>query len=204
MSCLSLCSYRFSAEAHSLARLVTRVLSGTLSAAEREAVVEHAIIRLHDCWSNRVRQLIVLSAIGGHISRSGRRLPRVTRLPARRSPVHQIRHIWTGKIMSDSWEPKWYAPADATRCAQLLGVANLVEIAGGLGASLRADELRTVRNLVAHRVPHAWQRFRKATSSMPPNCNAIDFVTSIDTATGLPVMSTWVLDLTSALHAAAQ
>jgi hypothetical protein len=68
--------------------------------------------------------------------------------------------------MSATWEPQWYIPAAAIRAAGLLGVANLVQITNGLGASTAAEEVRITRNVVAHSLPATWSRLHQLEQSL--------------------------------------
>jgi hypothetical protein len=203
MPSLLVCCRRFDADTRSITNRVALALaSANFTPGDREAIVEHAIIRLHDAWAVRVRQLIVLSAIGGHVTASGNVLGRATNLDCRLSPVHQVRLLWTTRPMDSTWEPKWYDPAEAIRSARLLGVRNFLELSAGLGATLQARELRTVRNLIAHRVPNAWQKFRTLARNHPPTASPALYTTAPHPQSGLSPLSTWVADLTTTLRAA--
>lgn len=206
MRCISHVVRRFEDDISLLGRHISWALSiASINKTSTLAIAEHATVRLQDLWSWRVRQLIVLSAIGGMSTRSGVTLRRGSGLHCRRSPVNELRRIWTPrKEMDAHWEPKWYDPKDASRAADLLSLDNKIEIRNGLGASLAAPELRTVRNLIVHRVPDAWKKYK---SSIPrPKYSLLpgEYVFDLDPSTGLTKISAWMLDLKLSLQAACQ
>jgi hypothetical protein len=196
---------RFDADLARITAQIGRLLAmAPRDAGAEDVVVQFAIIRLHDVWAWRVRELVVKSSIGGTITRGGVVLPRASHLPARFSPVMRLRRVWTANPQGNHWEPKWYDPAQASRCADLLGTNNRTEIRNGLGASVFCGELRAVRNLVAHRLPDSWQRFRDRLNPFNYRATPAEFALERDPVTGQTRFGRWIFDLRSALVAACQ
>jgi hypothetical protein len=143
-------------------RLLTRALQ--LRGAEREisdALIERVVIGLHDSFALAARNIILDSATGKNVTRTGRQLTRTGALVGFASPLDFLRHRWAhNKKMQNSWEPDWFMPDNSIRAATLLQVANEVEITNGLGALININRLRATRNTIVHCLPNTWQRFR--------------------------------------------
>lgn len=170
-----------------------------------EACVETAIVRLHDEWAMKCRSLVLDSASGGAVRKSGHRIPRSGVLLRGESPLEAIRRTWktTGKTMPAVWEPRWYDPGEACRAAALLSVVNQPTILAALGAGTTPPVLRTVRNVVAHSLPSCWLRFRELTGNLglPKDITAAEFATTLDGVSGQMYIQRWVEDLENALWA---
>src|SRR5207253_2583370 len=143
-------------------RLLTRALQ--LRGAEKEisdALIERVVIGLHDSFALAARNIILDSATGKNVTRTGRQLMRTAALVGFASPLDFLRHRWAhNKKMPNSWEPDWFMPDNSIRAATLLQVANEVEITNGLGALVSINRLRATRNVIAHCLPNTWKRFR--------------------------------------------
>jgi hypothetical protein len=169
-----------------------------------ESCIAHAIIRLHDAWAYRCRSAVLCSANGGAIRGGGVRVARAVNLGWYDSPLEYLRQHWSrhGPQRVD-WEPHWHIPADAIRAASILAVANEVTIQAGLGACTVANELRVVRNVVAHRVPGTWRRLQKlrlqtyAGFSLP-----VHYATIRSARTGVRPIDAWMADMKACLAAA--
>lgn len=107
---------------------------------------EWCAVLLHSEWSNFCRQVILASAAlepeaGGAV------LPR----------VHQLRSVedagvWVVRGLGLRHEPNWGTAFEAVRAASALGIANLSQVSGALGATNSpANDLRILRNFIAHR-----------------------------------------------------
>ncbi len=143
-------------------RLLTRALQ--LRGAERgisDALIERVVISLHDSFALAARNIILDSATGKNVTRTGRQLTRTAALVGFASPLDFLRHSWAhNKKMPNSWEPDWFMPDNSIRAATLLQVSNEIEITNGLGALVNINRLRATRNVMVHCLPNTWQRFR--------------------------------------------
>ena len=180
-------------------RLLTRALQ--LRGAEKEtsdALIERVIIGLHDSFALAARNIILDSAIGKNVTRTGRQLVRTGSLVGFASPLDFLRHRWAhNKKMPNSWEPDWFMPDNSVRAATLLQVANEVEITNGLGALVSINRLRATRNVIAHCLPNTWQRFRDLNDQLgfypmrlPP-----DLVMSYDSNTKNRYIDDWMTEI---------
>ena len=182
---------------------IKRVLRKSVSTASiDQPSVEWAILKLHDCWAFRCRQLIRASALGGCITRSGGTLPKASNLKCRESFLSFIRKNWTHKkVMDSNWEPKWYDPSQAARVCSILDVANENEICFGLGASVCCNEIRIVRNVIAHSLGNTWYKYRELEKPNP--VDPYEFALAIQP--NLKSRFTdWITDLQNSLYAAAE
>lgn len=191
-----------------LSRITQRLGQGYSSLAPHDeklaVIVEHAVMKLQDVWSCRVRRVILYSAAGGCRTASGRKLPRAKNLPWARSAMDRVREIWTSRTMDRIWEPKWYDPSQAIRVATLLDIANKLDVAAGLGASTAAENLRIVRNVIVHSVPDPWRKFRRLANATGTRLTPVQFVSTIDPITGLSMITDWIEDLRRCMRATVQ
>jgi hypothetical protein len=143
-------------------QLLNRALA--LRATEKniaDAIVERVVIALHDSFALAARNVVLESAIGNSVTRTGRQLARTAMLTGFAGPMDFLRHTWAhNKKMPNSWEPDWFMPDNAIRAATLLKVGNEAQITNGLGALINVDRLRATRNVIVHCLPNTWQRFR--------------------------------------------
>ena len=113
-------------------------------------IVEHALLRLQNEWELFVRNLILDCATGRYSDSRG---PIISHLSP---PAPRTREIAGHRLVSlykrRNFEPNWYRPQEAIRAAELLRLSNYNNIASQLGLSpWEIDELRHVRNFIAHR-----------------------------------------------------
>jgi len=106
--------------------------------------------------------------------------------------------------MGANWEPPWYTPGQAIRAAQLLNVANLIDIQNGLGAAVAADDLRITRNLIAHNLPNTWCQFQLVhrRNGVGARIAPEVFVISRNAGVGARFIESWIQDLENSLAAA--
>jgi hypothetical protein len=163
---------------------------------------EAAVIRLLDRWNNYVRELVLLSAIGGVHRASGKSIPRRTGVRSRRDALDQLRGSYRGKQKkSPYWEPKWFDPAEAIDAAQRLALVNFADISAALGATPSPlPEIRSVRNYLAHRGQPAASRL--AIYTQPTIASIQGFILS-PVPSGVTRFRSWVVDLELISRAAA-
>ena len=116
---------------------------------------DYSVIRLHDAWARYCRSLVLVSAQGGMTSLDGTRLRRS--VPPDVRPLDALKPLLPqSQQRRRNWEPAWHIGGQTINAATLLRVVNITSISLALGASVRQlDELRAVRNYVAHRSPTA-------------------------------------------------
>ncbi len=166
-----------------------------------KSIIAYCIIKLHDQWNARCRELIVKSALGHCRTLSGTLLPRST--PD--NPVEKLRNIWSrNKPMNVSWEPDWHVPAVSVRAAALLGIANYQTVANAISAVTIVDSLRWTRNAVAHELPRPFQMFRNIQTGFfnPPSYRPSDYVIQRIPGSGDLIIDVWIDELKLALRAA--
>ena len=144
---------RFVADADRLAaRLATARAASDL--VEEAAAAEYCIVALHDAYSRFVRDLLLRSSIGNAVTAGGSKLGAGSLGVVRLSDaLNHLRSSWSSP-KPGWWEPRWHLQRDATQVARLLDPPNRAVIIGAIGASTNPNEqLRRVRNFVAHRGP---------------------------------------------------
>jgi hypothetical protein len=121
------------------------------------SVIAFCVVKLHDQWNARCRELIIRSARGNCETLTGTVLPRSTRI----NPIQQLRNTWSKKsTMSTAWEPDWHVPEVSIRAAGLLGIANYEAVTNAFAAITIMEEMRWTRNAIAHELPRTYQQFR--------------------------------------------
>lgn len=158
----------------------------------------YAVVKLHDIWATHCRQLIICSSSGGFSTLEGASLPRSTSLPKSVDEVEWLRQNWTARRRMDRhWEPDWHVPDQATRAAQLLGIANYVTVANALGAITIADQIRWTRNAIVHSYPVTYSRYRDLSDTLGfgRRIPLTDFVYNRLDGTGPMLFDHWVEQL---------
>lgn len=166
-----------------------------------KSIIAYCIIKLHDQWNSRCRELILKSALGNCRTLSGTLLPRATPI----NPVQKLRNIWSrNKPMDVSWEPDWHVPAVSVRAATLLGIANSQTVTNAISAVTIVDSLRWTRNVVTHELPRTYKMFRKIQSSLfnPPSLCPSDYVIQRIPGTTDLIIDIWMDEMKLALRAA--
>ncbi len=128
-----------------------------------DALINSAIILLHDQWNARCRELVIKSSLGGYRTIRGSTIPKAPTVRTAVDPLKFLRSNWTvrpGNNMQPSWEPDWHVPATSIRAADKLQIANYTTVANALGAISIIDDLRWTRNAVAHKLPHTMGLFK--------------------------------------------
>lgn len=192
-------SFGFDRVVGRLTLLIRQAADPSTSASNREALSEYALLKLHDAWAFRCRQIVLRTAAGGITDAHNRIIPRATHLPLGVNPLQYLRSNWGRSTMGRSWEPDWFIPGATIRAAGLLGNANLASISAGIGASFAAAEVRTVRNLIAHSLPNTWRRFRDLSiprhGVVPPQ----QVILFVDIVSGTNQFSRWAADMRASI-----
>lgn len=153
---------------------------------EREIFCSFIIIKLHDQWNFRSRQ-VVLENYGRSES----------------SMMEFLQTNWGRKRMNAGWEPDWHIPPTAIRAARLLGVRNFIDIQNALGSVTKIEEVRWTRNAIVHNIPTSFQKFRTIVRN---NYGQVDIAPHEilfhrSPSTGKTVYEDWCNDLINAISA---
>jgi hypothetical protein len=202
MTSLVKISLRFEQSCNKLEQYITYALGLYATNAEvARLIISFCIIRLHDQWNARCRELILKSALGNCKTLSGQLLRRTVRI----DPLQQLRKTWSSrKGMPHTWEPYWHMPAVTIRAAKLLNLSNYDTIRNAIAAITLIEELRWTRNAIAHELPRTYYSFRLYQSRKfnPPIYCPADYV--IQRIAGTPdlIIDTWMNEIKTALKAA--
>ena len=169
----------------------------------KQFIVSMCVVKLHDQWNTRCREVIIKSALGRHRTLSGIQLQRVVR----DHPVVRLRRCWSSKRpMDSSWEPDWHMPSVSARAASLLRIQNETTVTNAITAVTTIEELRWTRNAIAHELPRTYAMFRQIMANRVVSgryCPADFAVQRIQNSTDL-VLDAWMEELKLALRAAVQ
>lgn len=130
---------------------------------ERRYELERLVMELQLTWEHFVRCSILDSATGRYVNSNGNvSSTKFQGLATRELASYAL--ISTYKKRQK--EPDWYLPDQAIQAADNLGLSNYTEIATYLGTTPWAiEELRHVRNFIAHRSKSSAQSLRKHTKT---------------------------------------
>jgi len=166
-------------------------------------IVSMCVVKLHDQWNARCRELILKSAMGRYRTLSGMVLKRAVR----ENPIQKLRHCWsTKRPMDSSWEPDWHMPGVSARAASLLGIQNCMTVTNAVSAITTIEELRWTRNAVAHELPRSYTMFRRlrARRVVAGNDSPADYAVRRVEGTSDLIIDVWMSELKLALKAAIQ
>lgn len=117
-------------------------------------VSEYCVIQLQDAWTRFCRDLILRSSIGNANRAGGTKI--IASIREEHDAVDLLRSRWRGgnSRQPPYWEPSWFDTQQAAKALSLLRPGNTNDINAALGSSANPiDELRPLRNYVAHRGP---------------------------------------------------
>lgn len=119
-------------------------------------IAEYALVRLLDSWNIFVRDITLKSAIGTTESRSSRIYhPHVRNLKKQEEIYLHIVNNWRSvsgqNKPSKHFEPTWFDTAHFDYATKILNITNTNMVLAILDPSNPIDDVRFVRNFVAHR-----------------------------------------------------
>lgn len=125
---------------------------------ESDFVIERATIQIQIEWEHFVRGVILDSATGNYSNTSGTVYSKnFSKVKNREVAASLLISTYKKRLH----EPDWYLPLDAIQAAQNLDVSNLSIIAAELGVTpWEIDELRHIRNFIAHKSKRAAIKIR--------------------------------------------
>lgn len=157
---------------------------------------EMCVIRLQDAWGRFCRELVISSASDRPTNIRGQAIKRA---PAIQHRSHVIPTL-ISSYPNRSREPNWYVPLECIDAAKKLRVANLAEISAGIGATPSpADDLRQIRNFMAHRGKETADKVRGVAKSLglpsqtaPLNIVAHRVIDRTAPANQISVLESWI------------
>ncbi|MFC1816280.1 hypothetical protein ACFL0M_10140 [Thermodesulfobacteriota bacterium] len=162
--------------------------STTVELTKKEILLAYLVIKLHDQWNFRSRQVVQIS-----YGKSQKKM------------IEILRYHWsTKKYMNAGWEPDWHIPNNAIRAGRLLNIPNLSQVQNALGAVTYIDDIRWTRNAIVHNIPTSFSRFHSMTLSkyFLSNIKPSFLPLEMNPITGNSVYEDWCTDLSNALHIA--
>jgi hypothetical protein len=206
---LDLLRVRFVAQSDRL-RLVLLAQAGSGTPTE-VAVSEYCLVSLQDSWNRFTRDLVLRSALGNAVTATGRSLPPPGGRPIRQvDAMDQLRRNWpTGGVKPAWWEPRWFNVDDANKAITILRIANSGNVTAAIGSSTNPwNEVRMVRNFVAHRLPSTAREAASVASLVAVNKWRQPRDIILATAPGAfpsdSVYEVWCRRLVAVAHAAVQ
>lgn len=153
---------------------------------EREILCSFIVIKLHDQWNFRSRQ-VVLENYGRSES----------------SMIEFLQSNWASRRMRVGWEPDWHLPQNAIRAARLLGVSNIADIQNALGSVTKIEEVRWTRNAIVHNIPISFKKFRTVIRNNYGQVGIAphEILFHRNSSTGQTVYEEWCNDLINAISA---
>lgn len=134
-------------------------IGGTTLETGEARQVEHIVMQLQNVWELYVREFVLHSAVGNAEDKSG---PVRSKLSDPIRSKEHASHILISKYQRRRVEPDWYKPTDIADAAIKLDLTNQAKIIGAVGATpWPLDDLRHVRNFIAHRSKRAAQQVRR-------------------------------------------
>ena len=182
-------------------RLAFALQLRSLNADIAKAIVAFCVIKLHDQWNARCRELVLRSAIGNCVTLTGIVIPK----SAISSPMQMLRNKWSNnRTMDFSWEPDWHVPNNTERAAKLLGITNYPTVVNAITAITLIEDLRWTRNSIAHELPRTYKMFRQCQQMRfsPPNYCPSDYAIQRIPGASHLVIDSWMDELKLALKAA--
>lgn len=155
---------------------------------KKEILLSYIIIKLHDQWNFRSRQ-IILRSYGKSESRMS----------------EHIRNNWSPrKVMDFGWEPDWHIPANAIRAGRLLNIPDLNQVQGAFGAVTRIDDIRWTRNSIVHNLPTSFTKYKVMTLNKYHLSNTSPYLLplEINSTTGNTIYQDWCDELKFAIRCA--
>lgn len=157
--------------------------------AIKELFLSSIIVKLHDQWNYRCRQ-IICECYGG----------------AEGKMLFKLQQAWTngGRKMGASWEPDWHIPSVSLRAATLLNIRTVNNLQNAFGAVTYVDDLRWTRNAIVHNIPGTFRKYQ----DMALNKYQIKYISpyeiilQINPKTGNTIYEDWCNEMTISLSSA--
>ena len=166
---------------------VFREASALVDENRREQLLSYVVLKIHDQWNFRCRQIVFES-----FGRSEKQMSET------------LRGRWGRSAMSTGWEPDWHIPDVAIRAARILNVPDFVSIQNALGAVTVIEDVRWTRNAIAHNIPVSFIKFRKMALSKYRIRNVMPYrlILEPNPVSGNTIYEDWCAELVGALQVA--
>lgn len=126
------------------------VETGTCCSKSHAPTRANCVLNLNNYWSDFCRSLLIESARGGAVARSGNVLVRAPGLTNGADIMSELRSRYRSR--PPYWEPNWTVASDYIYACRQIRLVNLTYISAAIGSTgTPADELRLSRNYLAHR-----------------------------------------------------
>lgn len=186
--------------ARSAASLPTNPAEMAVCVPIHQASLLFLVVRLQHLWGEFCRELVVRSAIGDCVTRTGVYVPPAPGVK-RIKDIPNIIAQHTREQFSGS-RTHWEDPQFAIRHAQRLQVTNFRQLSLGLGSVTILDQLKNVRNFIVHPNDNTGPKYLQTTRTlgfrgMPP----IQLINQRFIG-GATIFETWVSELEAAAYAA--
>jgi hypothetical protein len=154
---------------------------------DREKAFSYVIIKLHDQWNFRLRQIVMIDS---NLSE--------------KKMMTLLRQNWTrnNKTMDNSWEPDWHIVTNTIRAGRLLNIPNLSNLQNSIGAVTYNDDIRWTRNAIVHNISASFRRYRIMTLNKYNLSNIMPYqlLNQINPVTGNTIYEDWSTELSIALQ----
>lgn len=152
---------------------------------QRELYLSAIIVKLHDQWNYRSRQVIFESFAGSECKM-----------------MRRLRQNWGRKKMGNTWEPDWHVTSDTIRAARILNVGNYSQIQSVFGAVMYCDDLRWTRNAIVHNIPCSFIKYRDMalTKYRLSNIFPFEIILYTNPNTGNSIYEDWCDEMVIALQ----
>jgi hypothetical protein len=160
---------------------------------------EWCVVYLFDAWARCCRALVIGSAYASPIGASG-----AVVTPVAASESAALVTIRKGFGRGGIWEPQWGSPGDAVQAAVLLTISNLGQVSAALGATPNpAEDIRVVRNFIAHRNPRTGSELRALGARLKaPVSQRADGLLTMQSPPSQTLFDRWVSELKIVVAAA--
>lgn len=162
--------------------------ANTSDADKKEIILSYIVVKIHDQWNYRSRQIVLQSYQShGHSAAS---------------MVKYLRDNWaTNKTMNNNWEPDWHVPQNTIRAARLLNIPDYTQVKDALGAVIYIDDIRWTRNAIVHNIQASFLKYRKMALDKYYLSNIPPFVLPLERnpRTGNSIYEDWCNDLKNAI-----
>lgn len=151
----------------------------------KEYLLSYVVIRLHDQWNFRLRQIVNLS-----YGRSEGKM------------ITILRNSWGSRKMDKSWEPDWHIPTNTIRAAKLLNVPDQTSIQNAVGSVVMIEQVRWTRNAITHNIPVAFEKFRRMalTNHRIIDVSPWEFPLELNPQTGNTIYEDWCSEMKNAIR----
>lgn len=162
-----------------------------------QLAIEACVIRLHDCWARYCRELIFCSAAESPLTLSGAVLAKAAGVVSRKDVIPLIKAGFKASKRSLPFgEPRWADSAQCMDSVKILSLSNSSTILAAIGSTPSpSDDLRKVRNYIAHRNESTAKELQSVAKTLPAAKDLYSLLSNPLPPTGTSVFEQWILQL---------